>query len=63
MIAFKISEQMSCDSICMQIQNYINSYQKANGAGSATGKIMRISINDVIDSEEDNRPLGIEFKN
>lgn len=63
MLAFKISEQMSCDAICIQIQNYINSYQKINGAGSATGKIMRISINDVIDSEGDNSPLGIEFKN
>ena len=63
MIAFKISEQMSCDAICEQIQRYINNYQKANGAGSATGKIMRISIHDVIDSEGDNRPLGIEFKN
>jgi len=63
MLAFKISEQMSCDSICMQIQNYINSYQKTNGAGSATGKIMRISIHDVTDSETKNEVIGIEFKN
>lgn len=63
MIAFKISEQMSCDAICEQIQSYINNYQKQNGAGSATGKIMRISIHDVVDSEQDNRPLGIEYKN
>jgi hypothetical protein len=63
MIAFKISEQMSCDSICEQIQSYINKYQKDNGAGSATGKIMRISIHDVVDSEGDNSTLAIEFKN
>ena len=63
MIAFKISEQMSCDSICEQIQSYINKYQKDNGADSATGKIMRISIHDVVDSEGDNSTLAIEFKN
>jgi len=63
MIAFKISEQMSCDSICEQIQGYINRYQKDNGAGSATGKIMRISIHDVVDSELVNTVLAIEYKN
>jgi hypothetical protein len=63
MIAFKISEQMSCDSICEQIQGYINRYQKDNGAGSATGKIIRISIHDVVDSEPVNTVLAIEYKN
>ena len=47
----------------MQIQNYINNYQKTNGAGSATGKIMRISIQDVTDSEPQNEILAIEYKN
>lgn len=63
MLAFTISEQMSCDNICGKIQNLINHYQTTNGPGSATGKVLTISIQEVTDGTVSNNAPCLELKN
>lgn len=63
MLAFTISESMSCDNICGQIQNLINKYQNEHGQGSATGKIIRISIQEVTEGTISNSVPCLELKN
>lgn len=63
MIALTITEQMSCDNICMMIQRMINNYQTIHGPNSATGKIISIRIHDVTEGTISITPLAIESKN
>ena len=55
-----LNKEIKCESICQEVQNLVNDYNKENG--NAIDTVLVMQIKKIIDSQEHSGPLRLEDK-